>query len=99
MLFRSKTEGWKLEIESGSNYLGRLKFSISGSGVETSSYTNYVPVFYDDYYHITLNKTISGSNETFNVYIKEGFNGRIRNEGSSSLSLSTGSTSLSVAFL
>jgi len=89
----AKTEGWKLEIESGSNYLGRLKFSISGSGVETSSYTNYVPVFYDDYYHITLNKTISGSNETFNVYIKEGFNGRIRNEGSSSLSLSTGSTS------
>lgn len=89
----AQTEGWKLEIESGSNYLGRLKFSISGSGVETSSYTNYVPVFYDDYYHITLNKTTSGSNEMFDVYIKEGFNGRIRNEGSSSLLLSTGSTS------
>ncbi len=89
----AQTEGWKLEIESGSNYLGRLKFSISGSGVETSSYTNYVPVFYDDYYHITLNKTISDGNELFDVYIKEGFNGRIRNEGSSSLLLSTGSTS------
>lgn len=89
----AQTEGWKLEIESGSNYLGRLKFSISGSGVETSSYTNYVPVFYDDYYHITLNKTISDGNESFDVYIKEGFSGRIRNEGSSSLLLSTGSTS------
>jgi hypothetical protein len=89
----AQTEGWKLEIESGSNYLGRLKFSISGSGVETSSYTNYVPVFYDDYYHITLNKTTNGGNEIFDVYIKEGFNGRIRNEGSSSLLLSTDSTS------
>ena len=89
----AQTEGWKLEIESGSNYLGRLKFSISGSGVETSSYTNYVPVFYDDYYHITLNKTTNGGNEIFDIYIKEGFNGRIRNEGSSSLLLSTDSTS------
>jgi hypothetical protein len=89
----AQTEGWKLEIESGSNYLGRLKFTISGSGIETSSYTNYVPVFYDDYYHITLNKSISDSNEIFDIYIKEGFNGRIRNEGSSSLLLSTGSTS------
>ena len=89
----AQTDGWKLEIESGSNYLGRLKFSISGSGVETSSYTSYVPVFYDDYYHITLNKTTNAGNEIFDVYIKEGFNGRIRNEGSSSLLLSTGSTS------
>lgn len=89
----AQTEGWKLEIESGSNYLGRVKFSISGSGIETSSYTDYVPIFYDDYYHITLNKTVSGSMELFDVYVKEGFNGRIRNEGSSSLSLSVGSTS------
>jgi hypothetical protein len=89
----AQTEGWKLEIESGSNYLGRLKFSISGSGNVTSSYTDYVPVFYEDYYHIALNKTTSGSMEMFNVYIKEGFNGRIRNEGSSSLLLLTGSTS------
>jgi hypothetical protein len=89
----AQTDGWKLEIESGSNYLGRIKFTISGSGAETSSYTDYVPVFYDDYYHITLNKTTSGSNEIFDVYIKEGFNGRIRNESSSNLLLSTGSTS------
>ena len=89
----AQTDGWKLEIESGSNYLGRLKFTISGSGTTTSSYTDYVPVFYEDYYHIALNKTISGSNEMFNVYIKEAFNGRIRNEASSSLLLLTGSTS------
>jgi hypothetical protein len=89
----AQTEGWKLEIESGSNYLGRIKFTISGSGTTTSSYTDYVPVFYDDYYHIALNKTTSGSNEIFNVYIKEGFNGRIRNESSSNLLLLTGSTS------
>jgi hypothetical protein len=84
---------WKLEIESGSNYLGRIKFTISGSGATTSSYTDYVPVFYDDYYQITLNKNLSGSNEIYKVYVKEGFNGRIRNESSSSLFLSTGSTS------
>jgi len=84
---------WKLEIESGSNYLGRIKFTISGSGATTSSYTEDVPVFYDDYYQITLNKTLSGSNEIYKVYVKEGFNGRIRNESSSSLLLRTGSTS------
>ena len=84
---------WKLEIESGSNYLGRIKFSISGSGVEISSYTEDVPVFYDDYYQITLNKTLSGSSEIYTVHIKEGFDGRIRNFSSSSLLLPTGSTS------
>jgi hypothetical protein len=89
----AQTDGWKLEIESGSNYLGRIKFTISGSGTETSSYTDYVPVYYEDYYHIALNKTISGSNELFNVYIKESFNGRIRNQSSSNLLLLTGSTS------
>jgi hypothetical protein len=89
----AQTEGWKLEIESGSNYLGRLKFSISGSGTTTSSYTDYVPVFYEDYYHIALNKTTRGSMDLFEVYIKEGFNGRVRNETSSSLLLSTNSNS------
>ena len=89
----AKTDGWKLEIESGSNNLGRIKFTISGSGVETSSYTDYVPVFYDDYYHITINKNESGSKEIFEVYINEAFNGRIRNQSSSSLTLTTGSTS------
>ena len=89
----AQTDGWKLEIESGSNYLGRVKFTISGSGTTTSSYTDYVPVYYEDYYHIALNKTTSGSNEIFNVYIKESFNGRIRNQSSSNLLLLTGSTS------
>jgi len=86
-------DAWRLEIESGSNYLGRIKFTISGSSSETSSYTDYVPVFYDDYYHITLNKTTNASDETFAVYIKEGFNGRIRNSGSLEFSLPIGSTS------
>ena len=86
-------DSWKLEIQSGSNYLGRIKFTISGSGAESSSYTEDVPIFYDDYYQITLNKTLSGSNEIYKIYVKEGFNGRIRNESSSSLLLPTGSTS------
>ncbi len=89
----AKTDGWKLEIESGSNYLGKIKFSISGSSIVESGSTDFIPLFYDDYYYITLNKTLSGSNEIFDVVVTEGFNGRIRNSGSLQLSLPIGSTS------
>ena len=89
----AKTDGWKLEIQSGSNYLGKLKFSISGSGVVTSSYTEDLPIFYDDFYHITLNKTNLNGKEIFDLYVKEGFNGRIRNSGSLELQLTEGTTS------
>jgi hypothetical protein len=86
-------DGWKLEIESGSNYLGNLKFSISSSGDLYSETSSQVPIFYDDFYHIAINRTISDDNEVFDIYIKEGFNGRIRNSGSLQLSLTSGSTS------
>jgi hypothetical protein len=89
----AKTDGWKLEIESGSNYLGRIKFSISGSDTIESASTEDLPIFYDDFYHIALNKTISNGSEIFDLYVKEGFNGRIRNSGSLELSLPEGSTS------
>jgi len=79
-------DGWKLEIISGSNYLGKVKFSISASNNLVTSSTDDVPIFYDDYYTITLNKIISAGYDVFNVYVKEGFNGRIRNYGSSELS-------------
>ncbi len=89
----AKTDGWKLEIESGSNYLGRIKFSISESGVVNYEVTEDLPLFQDDYYHIAINKTVNGGNELFKVYVKEGFNGRIRNSGSLQLLLTSGSTS------
>jgi hypothetical protein len=85
-------DSWKLEIISSSNYLGNIKFSISASNNLVTSSTNDVPIFYDDYYTITLNKTVSSGYDVFNVYVKEGFNGRIRNSGSLELS-TTGSTS------
>ena len=86
---------WKLEIVSGSNYLGTVKFTISGSGTLSSASTTDIPLFYDEYYNITLNKSVISGNEVFNVFVKEGFNGRIRNSGSflSELTLNNGSTS------
>jgi hypothetical protein len=84
---------WRLEIESGSNYLGRVKFTISGSGVEHSVYTDYVPVFYDEYYNLTLNKSTNTTKELYTIYIKEGFDGRIRNSGSIQLQLDVDTTS------
>ena len=84
---------WRLEIESGSNYLGRVKFTISGSGVENSVYTDYIPVFYDEYYNLTLNKSFNSTKELYTIYIKEGFDGRIRNSGSIQLQLDNGTTS------
>lgn len=92
-LLAEVADSWKLEIETGSNYLGRIKFSISGSGVIHNDYTDYVPLFQDDFYHIALNKTESSGNEIYKVYVKEGFNGRIRNSGSLQLVLSAGTTS------
>lgn len=96
-LLAEVSDSWRLEIESGSNYLGRVKFTISGSGTEQSVYTDYVPVFYDDFYHITVNKdtaTINNVlNDVFTVYVKEGFAGRIRNSGSVQFELENGSNS------
>lgn len=96
-LLAEVSDSWRLEIESGSNYLGRAKFTISGSGTEQSVYTDYVPVFYDDFYHITVNKdtaTINNVlNDVFTVYVKEGFAGRIRNSGSIQFELENGSNS------
>jgi hypothetical protein len=87
------SNAWRLEIESGSNYLGRVKFTISGSGVEHSVYTDYVPVFYDEYYNLTLNKSTNTTKELYTIYIKEGFDGRIRNSGSIQLQLDIDTTS------
>jgi hypothetical protein len=96
-LLAEVSDSWRLEIERGSNYLGRVKFTISGSGTEQSVYTDYVPVFYDDFYHITVNKdtaTINNVlNDVFTIYVKEGFAGRIRNSGSIQFELETGTNS------
>jgi hypothetical protein len=92
-LLAEVANGWKLEIEPGENYLGRVKFSISGSNGINSDYTDYVPMFQDDFYHVVLNRSVAGGNEIYKTYIKEGFNGRIRNSGSLQIVLDGGSTS------
>lgn len=86
---------WKLELlpSSGSNLTGKAVFSIDSNGNTVSMSTQYLPIFNDNYYNISITKNIAGGSEIYTLYIKESFQERIRNFDTVSMSLDVGSTS------
>jgi hypothetical protein len=84
---------WSLKITSDTGSLARLQFEITSSGVHRILSSSTFPFYNDEYTQIVLNRNITGSSEEFQVWAKEGFQGRIRNEESASFSWPTGSTS------
>lgn len=83
---------WSLKITHDTGSLARLQFEITSSGVLEVVSSSTFPFYNDEYTQFVLNRTYSGSNEFFQVWAKEGFQGRIRNDESASISLPTGST-------
>ena len=83
--------GWNLDIdypESGS--LGKLTFNILSGSAFVSSSTSPIAFFNDEYTQIVLNRTTGsavGVDDTIDVYLKEGFQGRIRNEASTTINV------------
>jgi len=88
------SDAWSLKLLAGTGSLASVELSLSGSGGNiVSGSTTYFPVFNDEYTQIVVNRTLSGSDYVFDIYGKEGFNERIRNEGTGSLIVPTGSQS------
>jgi len=83
-------EDWDLSIIPGTGSLAAIQLYFTGS--DTSSLTNYFPFFDGEYTQIVVQRTVSGNEDTYWVYAKEGFNERIRNEVSSTLSITTGAS-------
>ena len=87
-----QAEGWDLKVKAGTGSLASIVFNITGSSNPISASTGYFPFFNDEYTQIAVNKYTSGSVDIFDVYAKEGFNERIRNEGYAQVTASTGNT-------
>lgn len=83
-------ERWELSITPNTGSLGIVQFSITGSSGTVTATTNPMPIFNDIYTQIVVNRSLSGSIETYELYVKEGFNERIRNEGYATASFTTG---------
>ena len=87
-----RTDKWLLDLVPGTGSLAKLEFKITGSNVTQSVSTNYMPFYNDAYTNIVLNRRTDSTTEVFELYFKEGFQGRIRNESTATLSLPIGST-------
>lgn len=84
-------DSWNLQViaaTTGSE--AAIQFNMPGSAVSIT--TNYFPFFNDEYTQIVIQRTVSGSNDIFDIYAKEGYNERIRNEGSASITISSGAS-------
>jgi len=89
------TDGWSLDVdypESGS--LAKLTFNILSGGTYVSSSTDQASFFNDEYTQIVVNRitgSIGSTEDTFDVYLKEGLDGRIRNSTFSTMAVATAS--------
>lgn len=86
-------DGWSLDVDyldSGS--LAKLTFNILNGATYVSSSTEQVAVFNDEYAQINVNRITGSTEDTFNVYLKEGVDGRIRNTAFSAISIPSGSS-------
>jgi hypothetical protein len=72
-----RTDGWDLSLIPGTGSLAKLEFNITGSD---SISTDYIPFYNDEYTNIVINRRTGSTTEVFELYFKEGFQGRIRNE-------------------
>lgn len=82
---------WSLDIVPNTGSLATFEYFIESSSVLLSQSTNPIPFYDDEYTNFVINRTESGGNDTIDIYVKEGFQGRIRNEASASITVPTGS--------
>jgi len=73
-----------LDILKDTGSLAKVQLTVGPDSASTPT----IPFFNDEYKHIVVNRT-SGSSDTFEVFVKEGFQGRIRGAVSESFTAST----------
>ena len=82
--------GWNLDIDyPDSGSLGKLTISALSGSTWISSSTEQVAFFNDEFTQIAVNRITGSIEDTFDVYLKEGIQGRIRNSASTTLNVPT----------
>jgi hypothetical protein len=76
---------WSLNILKDTGSLAKIELVV---GTQSSS-TDVFPFFNDEYTQIVVNRVTGSTGDSFVVYAKEGFQERIRNEATASLSATT----------
>jgi len=74
---------WSLNLLADTGSLAKVQLVVGSD----SASTNPLPFFNDEYTQIVVNRE-TGSSDTFEVFVKEGFQERIRNQVSASLTTS-----------
>lgn len=83
-----RTDDWELKLVPNSGSLAKLSLEIGGVTMSTDT----IPFYNDEYTNIVINRTIDGAYETIDLYFKEGFQDRIRNQISVSQTFNIGDT-------
>ena len=77
---------WSLDIvNTNTGSLAQLQLTV---GAQTAT-TEKIPFFNDEYTQIVINRTSGSTTDEFEIFVKEGLQGRIRNSVSASLSATT----------
>jgi len=78
-------DSWSLDVIKDTGSLAKFKLTVGSQ----SSTTSTMPFFNDEYTQIVVNRVTGSTGDTFTLYAKEGFQERIRNEVSTTLSATT----------
>ena len=76
---------WSLDVIKDTGSLAKVQLTVGS----VSSSTDTFPFFNDEYTQIVVNRVTGSTGDTFTIYAKEGFQERIRNEVSTTLSSTT----------
>tara|TARA_B100000900_G_scaffold158412_1_gene134642 strand:+ start:15434 stop:20665 length:5232 start_codon:yes stop_codon:yes gene_type:complete len=77
---------WSVDIiNTSTGSLGQIQLTV---GAQSAS-TNPMPIFNDEYTQIVVNRVSGSTTDEFEIFVKEAFQGRIRNSVSASLSATT----------
>ena len=76
---------WSLDIIKNTGSLASVKLTVG----EESASTALTPLFNEEYTQIVVSRESGSASDNFNLYVKEGFQGRIRNEVSTTLTTTT----------
>ena len=76
---------WSLDIIKNTGSLASVKLTVG----EESASTSLTPLFNEEYTQIVVSRESGSASYNFNLYVKEGFQGRIRNEVSTTLTTTT----------
>ena len=80
--------GWSLHLLKDTGSLAKVELKVLEGSTFVSQSTDSFPFYNDEYTTIVVNKSVVEGDDTFEIFAKEGFQERIRNESYGSLTVS-----------